>query len=89
MDKVDLLTSLEAQPVKNTLTELAVTNCWHPQFSPATLVFLQQLPKLTKLHLCSSFNAPLDALTVQQLTPPSTLVPSLKAFSHVRPHIIG
>ena len=68
------------EPVKSTLTSLSCYRCAHPDFKACKLRFLQQLPKLAEIGLIFSLSAPLDALTIQSLTPPSRLLSTLKNF---------
>jgi hypothetical protein len=78
----DSLTFLE--PVRASLRRLTIQYCDGEEFAPASLLELGSFG-LTHLSVKNSLNAPLDALHLWALTPPSALVPTLQQFVYKTP----
>ncbi len=85
MDSFNSLTFLA--PVAATLRTLRVSFCQHPDLTPIKLRYLQELPQLTELDLDRSMSELLDTLSVDLLTPPSQLLPTLQSFTYDPPEL--
>jgi hypothetical protein len=67
--------------VKNTLRTLILQNCTHSDFTPRTLLQLQDM-SLHTIELSESLSQPLDDLSLALFMPPSRLLPTLQSFLH-------
>jgi hypothetical protein len=70
--------------VKNTLRTLVLQNCAHSEFTPRTLLQLQDM-SLHTLELSESLSQPLDDLSLALFMPPSRLLPTLQHFVYTPP----
>jgi hypothetical protein len=81
---LESLRCFAAGPICSTLTHLTLIDCKHAKMQPSELDHFHALRGLTHLHVLMPFTSPPSALQLQQLTPPSVVLPKLVEFKYER-----